>query len=338
MLAGEAKYKEWLLEYVDAWVERIIANGGIIPSNIGLDGTIGGECDGKWYGGCYGWGFTTVVPQTGKLAHRNALFRGIAGFGNALLLTGDQSYVDVWRQMIDTINANQKIIDGEVMYPHMYGDEGWYSYRPQKYSQGALDVYYWSMNRADLKRLSMTGWITFLEGKNPTYPVEALQRDFVTIQKKVQGMRQDTTTPDTRLSDDPMPFNPATVQTLIELMLGGILPRHGEPLHCRVRYFDPIKRRAGIPEGVAALVEQITEEDVTLTLVNINQIDSRTVVVQGGAYAEHQFVSVTTDGQVLSLDQPFCIVRLAPGSGSRIVIKMKRYANQPTFLFPWDRD
>ena len=194
------------------------------------------------------------------------------------------------------------------------------------------------MNYDDLERLSMTGWIAFLEGKNPNYPVEALQRDFVTIRQKVQGMRRDTTTPDTRLSDDPMPFNPATVSTLIELMLGGILPRHGEPLNCRVRYFDPVKRRAGIPEDVAALVERITDEDVTLTLVNINQIESRTVVVQGGAYAEHQLVSIATDNQVLALNQPFCTVRLAPGSGSRIVIKMKRYVNQPTFVFPWDRD
>jgi len=337
MLAGEAKYKEWLLEYVDAWVERTIANEGIIPSNIGLDGTIGGECDGKWYGGCYGWGFTTVVPQTGELADRNTILRSIAGFGNALFITGDQRYVDVWRQMLDTINANQKVIDGQVMYPHMYGDEGWYSYKPQKYAQGAMDVYYWSMNRDDLKRLSMTGWIAFLEGKNPDYPVKALQQDFGTIRQKVQDMRQDTTTPDTRLSDDPMPFNPATVSTLVELMLGGLVPQHGEPLHCRVRYFDPLRRRVGIPEDVAALVEGMTDEDVTLTLVNINQIESRTVVVQGGAYAEHQLINAAKDNQVLSLDKPFFTVRLAPGSGSRIVIKMKRYANQPTFLFPWDR-
>ena len=80
MLTGEEKYKAWLLEYVDAWAERTAANGGIIPSNIGLDGTIGGECDGKWYGGCYGWGFTVVVPQTGALADRNAHVRGVAGF------------------------------------------------------------------------------------------------------------------------------------------------------------------------------------------------------------------------------------------------------------------
>ena len=52
MLTGEIKYRKWLLEYVDAWRERMIDNDGIIPSNIGLDGTIGGETDGKWYGGC----------------------------------------------------------------------------------------------------------------------------------------------------------------------------------------------------------------------------------------------------------------------------------------------
>ena len=59
MLNHEAKYKEWLLEYVDAWNARIKANGGIIPSKIGLDGTIG-AADGKWYGGVYGWGFSCV--------------------------------------------------------------------------------------------------------------------------------------------------------------------------------------------------------------------------------------------------------------------------------------
>ena len=34
MLEHEPKYKRWLLEYVDAWVERMKANGGIIPSVV----------------------------------------------------------------------------------------------------------------------------------------------------------------------------------------------------------------------------------------------------------------------------------------------------------------
>src|SRR5262245_21234432 len=87
MLRHEDKYKRWLLEYVDAWRERMIANGNIIPTNIGLDGKIGGAVDGKWYGGVYGWGFSVKVPQTGELAHRNNHNRGFFGFMNAFLLT-----------------------------------------------------------------------------------------------------------------------------------------------------------------------------------------------------------------------------------------------------------
>ena len=150
-LTGESQYKEWALKYAEAWRQRTLQNDGIIPTNIGLDGTIGGACDGKWYGGCYGWAFTVEVPQTGAMASRNTHHLGLSGFGNALLLSGQQEYVDVWRQMIDTINSHGKEIDGQMMYPYMHGDEGWCEYRPHPYAQGALEVYYWSMERGDLK-------------------------------------------------------------------------------------------------------------------------------------------------------------------------------------------
>ena len=48
MLTGEQKYKDWVVEYVNAWKERTAATGGNIPSNIGLDGKPGGEYGGKW--------------------------------------------------------------------------------------------------------------------------------------------------------------------------------------------------------------------------------------------------------------------------------------------------
>src|SRR5437868_6143166 len=53
-LTHEKKYRDWALEYADAWVERTKANGGIMPSNVGLDGKIGSAAGGKWYGGVYG--------------------------------------------------------------------------------------------------------------------------------------------------------------------------------------------------------------------------------------------------------------------------------------------
>ena len=339
MLTGETKYRDWVLEYINAWVERTEANDGIIPTNIGLDGTIGGACDGKWYGGVYGWGFTVIVPQTGELAHRPFfLHRTHYGFGNALLLTGDQRYVDLWRGVIDKVNANQKEIDGETVYPHMCGDNGWGDYTPEPFSSGALEVYYWSMDRDDLKRVPKEGWVAFLEGENPNYPVEALQGDFATLRRKVEALHQDITTPDTRMSDDMNGINPAVIDNLNQLMLGGLpTERLGYPLHCRLRYFDPERRRAGVPEDVAALVEKMTADDVTVTLVNINQVAERKVVVQGGAYAEHQLISASVDDREFPIDHSAFTVRLAPGAGSRLVIKMKRYANQPTCVFPWDR-
>src|SRR2546426_4768635 len=103
-VAQEPKYKKWLLDYVDAWVQRMIDNNGIIPSNIGLDGTIGGATGGKWYGGVWGWAFSVKWPQTGeKLIHLNHSGSAIVGFGNAFMLTGNQRYLDVWRQMIHKV-------------------------------------------------------------------------------------------------------------------------------------------------------------------------------------------------------------------------------------------
>jgi hypothetical protein len=336
LLSHEEKYKAWLLEYVDAWLERIYANGGIIPTNIGLDGTIGGAAGGKWYGGVYGWGFSVRVPQTGAIAHRNTHALGLTGFGNAYLLTGDDRYLDGWRKMIDKINAQAKVIDGKEMVPRMYGDDGWYSYSPGKYSSGALEIYYWSMAEADRARLGSSAWLSYLEGQDPSYPSRALRADIARVRDRVAGQRADTTTPDTRLADDPMGFNPASVRALLELTMGAIHPgARGAPLHARLRYFDPQGRRPGLPEGVGALVDRLTADSAAVTLVNTDQLHGRTLIVQAGAYAEHRFESVTIGEDQSRIAGTHFTVHLAPGAGARLEMRMKRYANTPTLAFPW---
>ena len=104
-----------------------------------------------------------------------------------------------------------------------------------------------------------------------------------------------------------------------------------------VRYFDPGRRRAGLPEDVAALVEKILADSVVLTIVNTSPVHARNVVVQTGAFAEHQALSIEAGGRKVPVDASHFTVRLAAGAGETITIAMKRYANQPTAVFPWDR-
>lgn len=180
MLDHEAKYKKWLLDYVDAWAERARENNDIIPSNIGLGGKIGGATDGKWYG----WGFSPIVPMTGKRADRNRVPWSFVSFMNAYLISGgDDRYLDVWRKQADRINAQRKVINGVASTPRMYGDQGWYSYQPGDYNLNFLEIYYLSMRPEDRARAEETPWYSFLEGKNPEFPVKALQASLSHIRK-----------------------------------------------------------------------------------------------------------------------------------------------------------
>ncbi|MFO0910828.1 MAG: hypothetical protein U0794_21225, partial [Isosphaeraceae bacterium] len=218
LLTGDPRYRAWILEYVDAWRQRMIENGGIIPTSIGLDGKISKD----WYGGVYGWGFSVVDPVTGKLVHRNHHELGLIGFGIAYLLTGDDRYLDVWRKQIDLVNGNRKVVDGRTLYPHMHGKDGWYEFTPTPYNEAAEELWYWSMRADDRRRVENQGWVSFLEGKNPELPESWLRADLAEVGRRVAAFRADETTPDTRLADDPMPYNPAVVRSLVPLMLGGL--------------------------------------------------------------------------------------------------------------------
>jgi hypothetical protein len=336
MLSGQAKYRDWMLEYIDAWRDRMIENNSIIPTNIGLDGKIGGAADGKWYGGVYGWGFTVTVPQTGAAAHRNTHYHGLIGFMNAYMLTGDDRYLQCWRDQITAINKNVKIIDGKPHYPRMYGDEGWYDFQPSPYQVGVRQIYYLSMKPGDRRAVAGDAWHRYLAGDNPDYPEAVLRSDLARVRDRIRGMRHDKTTPDTRLADDPMKYNPASISSLLQLMLGGLHPGHcGSVLHTRLRYFDPVKRRAGIPDGVSALVEKMTDDSVTVILVNTSQLSSRELIVQAGAYGEHTFGEVTAGETTTNIEGPHLRVRLQPGCGSRLTFSMSRHSRQPTLAFPW---
>ena len=349
-LTGREKYRDWTLEYLDAWKQRAAATGGMIPSNVGLDGTLGGEHDGQWWKGTYGWNFTIFDGELQEIAHRNYFTAAsFQGFANGLLLTGDQGYVDVLRKQMDLVLQAARDDGGQTLLPTMYGDprgyafDGdpeFYRYQPITYSDRLAEIYLWSMDPEDLERVPLEDepWIAFLQGRNADYPERAMNADFEHIRQRLELMRNDETTPDTRLADYLLGIMPATTDTLSQLTLGGYFAKGRIwVLHSRLFYFDPERRRAGLPRDVAALVHELADDMVSVTLVNLNQLEAREVLVQAGGYAEHRFTGLEVAGQSRELDASVVSVHLAPGAGQRLTLSMERYANRPELSFPWAR-
>jgi hypothetical protein len=118
---------------------------------------------------------------------------------------------------------------------------------------------------------------------------------------------------------------PPTTDNLTQLTMGGYFSS-GKlwALHLRPRYFDPVAWRAGLPPGVGALVEKLSSDSATVTLVNLNQVSPRELVVQAGGYREHQFTSVEVQGATRPLDTGAVTVRLEPGAGTKLVFMRLR--------------
>ena len=331
MLKGEKKYSDWLLEYTNAWYDRIIENKGNIPTNIGLDGTIGGEWNGKWYGGTFGWNFW---PESNV---RNYFIRGPrVGFGNAFILTNNKKFIKPLQQQMQNLYAVKKIQGSNIMLPNKYGDNGWYGYIPERNFDVLRDIYLWTMDTLNLEHLGKDPWISYLLGKNPNYPEQAIKKEQEFVLRCIKKMNEDSITDKIRQTDELQKVNPVKAGTLVQLTTGGNDPGiAGNILHCRVRYFNPEQQRAGLPEDVSALVDKITPDGIELILVNNNKTQSRKVILQSGAYGEHNFKTVIINNQSLSLNKNKLFVEIEKGSGSKIILKMDLYKNNPTLALPW---
>ncbi len=324
LLSREERYRDWVLEYAGAWRDRVLQNNGNIPTNIGLDGRIGGDW-GKWYGGVFGWNFW---PQS---SGRNYFIRGPRiGFAVAALLSRDMSYLEPLRRQIANLYAAKKVENGRTLIPHKYGDKGWYGYTPNTFVDVQRDVYLFTFDRTSLEGLADDPWIRYLDGDNPDYPMDALRRDLGGVRRRVAGMRADRSIDWERASDATQRFDPASVDSLTTLTLGANPPGHsGNILHSRLLYYDPARRRVGLPQDVAALVESITPDGVKVRLVNLDQAQGRSVWIRAGAYGEHRFTGVSANGSHRDLDAGMLRVRLEPGAGGTLDLAMKTFVSDP---------
>ena len=183
----------------------------------------------------------------------------------------------------------------------------------------------------------------YYDGKNPDWPEKALALQYDEALRAYHTMENDTRTVPEIIKDNQEPVNAVFTKVLTQVMLGS--PQymyHGGMLRATVRYYDRDRVRPGLPPDVAALFDELTAESVGIQLVNTGRHETRNLIVQAGAFGEHQFTRLQySDGnneKTVPLDGKYFAVELPPSTAVRVNARMRRFVNQPSYAFPWHGD
>ena len=367
LYTGEDKYKQWVLDYTGAWMERIERNNGILPDNVGPTGRIGEQREGLWWGGLYGW--NTFVGHY-------IMFSSLTIAAEcALLLTGDYGYLDLLRSQIKLLMDNAIFReDGQLLLPSRYGPDGWeYTREDYDYEKGRFvpyrmqelaHLYHASMAEEDYELIvriretdKMRDWndppvlgeksyadtelarFQYYDGKNPDWPMKILQAEYQNALNDVVETQTETRDALTLIEDNAGCPDPVYTKGLTQVTMGAPQSVYtGGLLRATVRYFDADRVRPGLPLDVAALVDSLGADSAGVQLVNLSMSETRNLIVQAGAFAEHEFVAVAHSDQTVPVGSKYLAVELPPGTSIRLDLAMRRYAHQPTYAFPWHGD
>jgi len=356
LYTGEEKYKQWVLDYLQAWVERRDRNGGIMPDNIGPSGEIGELMDGKWWGGYYGWRWPHGA--------RNIVEPAFVAGSCAALMTGDFSHLDLCRSQLDLLWEQRREEDGVFVVPARHGDQGWFDYRaPDPYYY--IHLYYLTQSDEDRARLDEVfptlegfsglpedwgagkagicppkAWFAYTQGENPDFLEQAIETTYSSMCRSLDRLENDDSDPEERECYHFQNLNPVVPEALVQMAMGTpAAVYNGGLLQAHVRYFDPQQQRPGLPEHVAALVDRVSADGASLTLVNTDPVEGRTVLIQAGSFGEHEFTDARLENeagqdQQVEVNSKWFQVHLGPASQARLHLGLKRFVHQPTYEFP----
>jgi hypothetical protein len=274
-----------------------------------------------------------------------------------------------------------------LVVPYRYGDAGWFDYQPMApmYPTAVWSLSLLPEDWARLERLRQASrydwnlvlpfrtkedagheppWLRFLAGANPGYPEAILAESCGQVYRRLDQIRADQADLREVHIHHWQQHNPVLTEALIQLTLGAPPPVYnGGLLFAPLRHFDPVRRRPGLPEDVAALVTKVGANGVELCLVNLSPVEARSVVVQAGAFGEHRFDTVrytahadagshpdragsyappdpVPEQQRRSLDglggNGHLRIDLPPGTEITLGLEMTRFVNQPSYALPWD--
>ena len=328
LYTGDEKYKRWVLEYTEAWLDRMRRNNGIMPDNVGPTGKIGEHRNGVWWGGQYGWNHYQGY---------NIMFHSLTIAAEcALLLTGDFGYLELLRSQIQLMLENSVTReDGQLIMPTRYGPDGWCYDPPVGPSnddilpkrgvytgpipwrmQELAHLYHASMSTEDYELITRIrdgeverDWneigdrggeknggetefarFQYYDGLNPDWPEKILSAEYRWAVEAFDKIRLDDRTVEEIITTNYFPPNPIFTKGLTQVTMGA--PQsvyNGGLLRSTVRYYDWDNARPGLPKDVAALVDKLGSDVVGIQLVNLSRTETRNAIVQAGAFGEHQF-------------------------------------------------
>ncbi len=331
LYTGDEKYKRWVLEYTEAWLDRMRRNNGIMPDNVGPTGKIGEHRNGVWWGGQYGWNHYQGY---------NIMFHSLTIAAEcALLLTGDFGYLELLRSQIQLMLENSVTReDGQLIMPTRYGPDGWCYDPPVGPSnddilpkrgvytgpipwrmQELAHLYHASMSTEDYELITRIrdgeverDWneignrggeknggetefarFQYYDGLNPDWPEKILSAEYRWAVEAFDKIRLDDRTVEEIITTNYFPPNPVFTKGLTQVTMGA--PQsvyNGGLLRSTVRYYDRDNARPGLPKDVAALVDKLGSDVVGIQLVNLSRTETRNAIVQAGAFGEHQFTGL----------------------------------------------
>ncbi len=352
---ADERYRRFVVDYLGAWADRAEANGGLLPDNVGPSGRIGERMDGgRWWGGYYGWRW----PHGGTVMLEAAAIAGCC----ALLLTGDGAGLDLVRRQFDLLwEAGRADGRGRRLTPNRRLDAGWADFRP---ADGRLPVLVWNATRDESDRARVERarggepwvelgdqigkgdqahtlpWYRWAVGAAPGHAEGILRLDERHLASRLAAIRADTGDPAAWDVHHWQDLNPVLCEGLVHCAFGAPMPiYHGGLLHASLRYFDAEAGRAGLPPGVAALVEAPGSDAAVVHLVNTDPLRCRSLVVQGGAYGEHRIVKAADldgAGAPVEVGGRWLRVEMGPAAGLRLRLELRRHAARPGYGAPWD--
>jgi hypothetical protein len=369
LYTGEDHFKKWVLDYIEVWMDRIVKNSGIIPDNVGPTGVIGENRDGQWWGGLFGWSYYMGF---------NIMFHGLTAASEcAQMMTGDSGYLDLLRSQLKVIADHSiKGDDGQRLVRYRHDHRGWvndseYQHLGAKPMRGKDlgHLYHASLSSQDHELITFfrdgevrRDWndelgrgekddgdselarFQYYDGKNPDWPVRILRKELEHAVHSYQDLLNEHRSPQELVDDHMHPRHAVYTRALTQTMFG--CPQtvyNGSLLRATVRYYDAQAQRPGLPPDTAAFVDELTPDAAGLQLVNLSPSATSDIILQAGAFGEHEFTEVTWQGEGGDMtgkrvDERYLTIRLPPSTVIRLNLGLKRFTNQPSYAHPWHGD